>query len=87
MYLLIINEVPADWKLVGIVPIFKMGFKEDPRNYRAISLTSVSDKVGGAYSGGIEKHWKDSSQLSQSLWLCERKVLSDFVLWQGNLPS
>lgn len=78
-YLLIISEVPADWKLVSIVPIFKTGFKEDPINYRPVSLTSVSDKVvEKIILGGVEKHLKDNSQLSQPLWLHERKVSKAF---------
>ena len=28
------SEVPADWKRGNITPIFKMGKKEDPGNYR-----------------------------------------------------
>lgn len=34
-----------DYKLVNIVPVFKKCEKEDPRNYRLVSLTSVSGKV------------------------------------------
>ncbi|KAJ7398276.1 xin actin binding repeat containing 2 [Pitangus sulphuratus] len=33
------REVPADWKLVNIVPIFKKGKKEDHGNYKPVSLT------------------------------------------------
>ncbi|KAJ7426168.1 hypothetical protein WISP_18107 [Willisornis vidua] len=38
------REVPADWKL-NTVAIFKKGKKEDPGNYRPVSLTSMSGKV------------------------------------------
>ena len=39
------GEIPEDWKLANVSPIFKKGIKSDPSNYRPISLTSVICKI------------------------------------------
>ena len=39
------GQVPVDWKVANVCPIFKNGDKADPGNYRPVSLTSVFCKV------------------------------------------
>ena len=39
------GEVPKDWRLADVTPFYKKGRKEDPGNYRPVSLTSASGKV------------------------------------------
>jgi len=39
------REVPEDWRKANVTPIFKKDKKEDPGNYRPLSLTSILGKV------------------------------------------
>jgi len=39
------RELPADWKIVNITPVFKKGNRSKPENYQPISLTSVVVKI------------------------------------------
>ncbi|PKU35644.1 rna-directed dna polymerase from mobile element jockey- hypothetical protein [Limosa lapponica baueri] len=39
------GEVPEDWRKANVTPVFKKDKKEDPGNYRLISLTSIPGKV------------------------------------------
>ena len=39
------REVPADWRLHNVTLIYKKGRREDPGNYRPVSLTLVPGKV------------------------------------------
>ena len=50
------GEVPSDWKLARITPIYKgEGSKNDPNNYRPISVTCHLVKP-------LERHVKDANQ-------------------------
>ena len=44
------GEVPTDWKLANVTPIYKKGRKDDPGNYRPDSLTPVPGKLMGSSS-------------------------------------
>ncbi|PKU42678.1 rna-directed dna polymerase from mobile element jockey- hypothetical protein [Limosa lapponica baueri] len=39
------REVPVDWRLARVSPIYKKGQKEDPGNYRPVSLALVLGNV------------------------------------------
>jgi len=39
------GEVPDNWRLASVTPIYTKGRKEDPGNYRPVSLTLVPGKI------------------------------------------
>ena len=39
------GEVPEDWRIASVTPVFKKGKKGDPGNNRAVTVTSVPRKV------------------------------------------
>ncbi|GAB0207177.1 mitochondrial enolase superfamily member 1 [Grus japonensis] len=51
------GEVPEDQRKANVTPVFKKGKKEDPGNYRPVSLTSIPRKVMEQHIlGVISKH-------------------------------
>ena len=55
------REVPLHWRLASVMPIYKQGQKEDPGNYRPVSLTSVPGKVTKPImSSAIVRHTQDN---------------------------
>eukprot|EP00061_Rhincodon_typus_P004261 g22149.t1 len=41
------GDVPEDWRLANVVPLFKKGCRDNPGNYRPVNLTSVVGKLLG----------------------------------------
>ena len=39
------GEVPEDWRIANVVHLFKKGSKNNPGNYRPVSLTSMVGKL------------------------------------------
>ena len=39
------GDIPSQWKMAYVTPIYKSGRKPDPQNYRPVSLTSIICKV------------------------------------------
>ncbi|GAB0182338.1 mitochondrial enolase superfamily member 1 [Grus japonensis] len=61
------GEVPADWKLANVIPIYKKGVREDPGNYRPVSLISVPGKImEKIILGATERHLKNNAIIRHS---------------------
>ncbi|KFQ24946.1 RNA-directed DNA polymerase from mobile element jockey, partial [Mesitornis unicolor] len=58
------GEVPVDWNLAKVMFIYKKGRKEDPGNYRPVSLTLVPGKVmGQIILSAITCHMQDNQAI------------------------
>ncbi|KAK4830693.1 hypothetical protein QYF61_012862 [Mycteria americana] len=61
------GEVPVDWRLANVTPIFKKGQKEDPGNYRPVRLTSVPGKLmEQIILSAITRHVEDNQGIKPS---------------------
>jgi len=60
------GEAPEDWRKASVTPIFQKGKKEDPGNYRPVSLTSIPGKVMEQLILEIIKQVKEKKVISSS---------------------
>eukprot|EP00061_Rhincodon_typus_P012594 g38433.t1 len=76
------GEVPEDWGVANVVPLFKKGNKDDSGNYRPVTLTSVVGKLlerilrDGIYRH-LEKH--DLIRDSQQGFVQGRSCLTNLI--------
>ncbi|TRZ07292.1 hypothetical protein HGM15179_019816, partial [Zosterops borbonicus] len=76
------GEVPVDWTLGNIIPIFKKHKRDGPGKYRPVSLTSVPGKImERTILGVIEKHLKDNAVTdhSQHGFMRGKSSLTNFI--------
>ena len=79
------GHVPDDWKEAHVAPVFKKGDKQNPNNYRPVSLTCIIGKcMEHILVSNIMKHL-DSNQIIHALqhgfrrnYSCETQLLSLF---------
>lgn len=71
------GEVPADWKLSNVIPIFKKVKNEEPVNY---SLTSVpSETMAKIILGSLEKHLEDTVMSHSQHFMRGKSCLSNLI--------
>ena len=64
---LLTGEVPKDWRLASVIPIYKKGCREDLGSYRPVSLTSVLGKMmEQIVLRGITRHVQDNQGIRPS---------------------
>ncbi|KAK4820579.1 hypothetical protein QYF61_001819 [Mycteria americana] len=76
------GEVPVDWRLAKVSPMYKKGQKEDPGNYRPVSLTLVLRKVmEQIVLSAITQHVQDTQVIrpSQHGFMKGRSCLTNLI--------
>ncbi|PKU35770.1 rna-directed dna polymerase from mobile element jockey-like [Limosa lapponica baueri] len=61
------GEVPEEWSQANVTPVFKKGKKEDPGNYRPVSLTSIPGKGETMHQYSLETDLLESSSVEKDL--------------------
>ncbi|KAK4828710.1 hypothetical protein QYF61_000548 [Mycteria americana] len=78
------GEVPVDWSLTNVTPSYKKGWKEDPGNYRPVSLTSVPGKLmEQIILSAITWHIQDNQGIkpSQHGFMKSRSCLTNLIFY------
>ncbi|GAB0195095.1 mitochondrial enolase superfamily member 1 [Grus japonensis] len=81
---LVNREVPDTWRLPNVMPIYKKDLKEDPGNYRSVSLTSVPGKVmEQIILGALTKRVQDNQGIrpSQHGFMKGRSCLTNLIFF------
>ncbi|KAK4827275.1 hypothetical protein QYF61_016421 [Mycteria americana] len=76
------GEVPDDWRLVNVMPIYKKGWKQDLGNYRPVSLTSVPGKIMERFTlSALNRHVQANQRLrpSQHGFMKGRSCLTNLI--------
>ncbi|GAB0207546.1 mitochondrial enolase superfamily member 1 [Grus japonensis] len=76
------GEVPDDWRLANVMPIYKKGWKEDPGNYRPVSLISVPGKIMEQFIlRALTRHVQDNQGIrpSQHGFMKGRSCLTNLI--------
>ena len=50
------GDVPCDWRIANVTPVYKKGERCDPQNYCPISLTSTCKILEHIISSHLMKH-------------------------------
>ena len=88
------GNIPSDWKIAEVRPIFKKGDKRQPGNYRPVSLTSVCCKLMETFiKNALYKHLIDNNILSKEQFgfVSGRNTITQLLVtindWMQNLDE
>ena len=85
-----LGHLPSDWRDANVVPLFKKGSRDQPQNYRPVSLTSVVGKIlESIVKDNVVQHLEKYKLLanSQHGFLSGRSCLTNLLEFLENLTS
>ena len=64
------KKIPDDWRIAIVSPIFKKGKKDQPANYRPVSLTAIASKLMESFiREQLLSHMKNNNLLSNKQYV------------------
>ena len=88
------GRIPQKWKTAEVIPIFKKGAKNQPGNYRPVSLTSIICKVFETFiRDAMYSHFIQNNLLSSDQYgfckgrSCTSQLLVTIEEWMRNLDN
>ncbi|GAB0183856.1 mitochondrial enolase superfamily member 1 [Grus japonensis] len=84
------GEVSEDWRKANVTPVFKKGKKEDPGNYRPVSLTSIPGKVmEQLILGVINKHVEEKVVIGSGQHGCSKgkSCMTNLIAFYDGMTS
>ncbi|GAB0182037.1 mitochondrial enolase superfamily member 1 [Grus japonensis] len=84
------GEVLEDWRKANVTPAFKKGRKEDPGNYRPVSLTSIPAKMmEQLILGVINKHVEEKKVIGsgQHGFTKDKSCLTNLIAFCDGMTS
>ena len=88
------GTIPTQWKTAEVKPIFKKGEKQNPGNYRPVSLTSIVCKIfEGFIRDALNPHLTENKLLSEHQFgfttgrSCITQLLVTIDNWMKNLDE
>jgi len=84
------GEVPDDWRITSVTPIYRKDQKEDPGIYRPVSLTSVLGKIMERFILSVlTGHVKDNQGIrpSQHRFMKGRSCLTNLSSFYDQVRS
>ncbi|KAJ7408435.1 RNA-directed DNA polymerase from mobile element jockey-like protein [Pitangus sulphuratus] len=82
------GEISNDRKMANVVLVFQKGKKDDPGNYRPVSLTSITGIImKKIILGVIEKYLKDNAVISpsQHRFMRRKSCLTNLISFYGDV--